>query len=129
MVKFVIVWLVAVYIFEVVRQANWYVGFGGVVVAALVNVYARRRAAAAVETNFAFQFWLYVPVVLLFGLPMLFNVVRIFTGEQEQTWWDYLVTLLPFILRLGVPVVVLIWVYVALGKLRPQGGKDVEPTA
>ena len=48
LVKFVIIWLIALYIFEVVQQARWFVGAGAVIVAGFVNVYARKKAAAVV---------------------------------------------------------------------------------
>ncbi|MHC4695235.1 MAG: hypothetical protein ACYTFA_00680 [Planctomycetota bacterium] len=129
LVKFVIVWLIALYVFEVVRQNNWFIGAGAVIVAALVNTYARKKAAAAVETNLAFHFWLYMPLVVLFGLPLLFKVVIMLTGEEDVTWWHHLGSLLPFVLKLGVPVAALLWVYVALGRLRTPEDADAAPTA
>ncbi len=120
LVKCVIVWLIVLYIFEVVRQNHWFVGAGAVAVAALVNVYARKKAAAAVEPNLAFHFWLYVPLAVLFGLPLLFKVFITLTGEDDLGWWDHLVSLLPFLLKLGLPVAALLWAYMALGRLRPR---------
>jgi hypothetical protein len=124
LVKFVIIWLIALYIFEVVHEARWFVGAGAVVVAGFVNVYSRKKAAAAVEANLAFHLWLYAPVVVLFALPLLLNAILTLTDEQERTWTDHLVSLLPFLLKLGVPAVALIWAYVTLGKLPAGAGTE-----
>ncbi|MFQ5591990.1 MAG: hypothetical protein ACE5HE_12560 [Phycisphaerae bacterium] len=124
LVKFVVIWLIALYVFEVVQQDRWFVGGGAVLVAAFVNVYARKKAADAVETNLTFHFWLYFPVALLFGLPLLFNAITIIASGENNTWRDHLVALLPFILKLGVPVAALIWVYVALGRAGAESSYD-----
>jgi len=121
-IRFVIVWLFALYIYEVAREAHWFAGVGAVVVAVLVNVYARRKAAACIQPTPMFYLWLYAPVVVLFGLPLVLNVARVLSGEQEIGWWSSLQSLLPFLLKIGVPAGTLLWVYVALGS-----GRDDRP--
>ncbi len=117
-IKFVIVWLIVLYLFEIVKDGRqWVGGIGAVVVAVFVNLYARKKAAACVETTSAFYFWLYIPVVLLFALPIAFKVILVATSDDSLGWWDHFVSLLPFILKLGVPAGALIWTYVALGRL------------
>ena len=117
-VKFVVAWLIGLYLFELVKDGqHWAGGIGAVVVAIFVNVYARKKAAAVVNTTPVFYIWLYLPVVVLFVLPVVIKIALMFTGKDDQTWWNHLASVLPFLLKLGVPVAALIGVYVALGRL------------
>ena len=42
----------------------------------------------------------------------------------ETSWWGGLFSLIPFMLKLGVPVVTLLFVYIALGGHRPKTGEN-----
>lgn len=116
--KFVTAWLLALYLFDVVTEGlHWAGGASTVIGAIIVNVYARKKAAATVKTTPMFFVWLYLPVFVLFVLPVFFKVVLFATSEETTSWWQHAVTLLPFVLKLGVPVGALIWAYVLLGRM------------
>jgi len=120
-VMFVIAWLIGLYVYEVVQDA--FRGPIGIVAAAItvgVNLYARKKASGCVERNFMFRFWLYLPVVLFIVLPVAVKVIAYLTTEVDQSWWSQLTSLLPFVLKLGVPVAILLWVYWAVGRLNTE---------
>lgn len=116
LVMFVVAWLIAVYVYEVVLAAS---NFGLAILAAAVmiavNLYARKKASEQIEPNRAFNFWLYVPAVLFLVVPVVVQLVRFVVAQNERTLSDDLVALLPFILKLGLPVGLLLWVYFRLG--------------
>lgn len=121
LVMFVVAWLVGLYVYEVVQE--YFHGPAGFVAAAItvvVNLYARKRAAACVQATWTFKFWLYLPVILFFVLPIAAKVVIFLVSEEDLRWWQHLFSLLPFVLKLGVPVGVLLGVYWALGRMVPQ---------
>ena len=119
---FVVAWLIGLYIYEVVQE-KFHETI--VVVAALltlgINLYARKRAVACVEATPQFKFWLYLPVILFLVVPVLVKVIIFLTDDAEWSWWDHFFSLLPFILKLGVPVAALLWAYKAMGKLSARG--------
>ncbi|MFQ5494109.1 MAG: hypothetical protein ACE5EX_01895 [Phycisphaerae bacterium] len=127
-ILFVIAWLVVLYVVGMLREAGWLLGAGTVAVAVAVNLFARKRMAECVVPNRAFYFWLYMPVVVLFGIPGVYKIITLIRSEQATTWWQRCYTMTPFLLKLGVPVGALLWVYVAVGKVkggerRSDGGK------
>ncbi|UCE59013.1 MAG: hypothetical protein JSU63_16410 [Phycisphaerales bacterium] len=129
MIMFVIAWLIGLYVFEVLQEASHeMIGFVAAVLTLGVNLYARKRAAACVEQNLAFKFWLFMPAVLFLALPVLVKVIIFFSSQGERSWWDHLVSLLPFILKLGVPVATLLWVYLALGRVESRADEVVSTT-
>lgn len=125
-VLFVIAWLIALYVFEVAQEVNQAVGFGAAAATFGLNLYARRRAAACVPGSFTFKLWLFMPAILFLVLPILIKVVVYFTSDESRSWWDHLFSLVPFMLKLGLPVLALLWVYISLGRVRKQ---KEDPTA
>lgn len=125
LVMFVIAWLIALYVYEVVEESfKTGVGVAAGVGTGLLNLYARRRAAASPPASWAFKFWLYLPVILFLLAPVAVKTVGFFVNNQGRTWWEQVFALLPFLLKLGVPVAGLLWVYWRLG-----GWERVEPDA
>ncbi len=117
LVMFVVAWLIGLYVFELVQQQySSSVGLVAAVATFAINFYARRRAAASVEATWVFKFWLYLPVILFLVVPIIIKAVVYFRGGDDRQWWDHLYSVLPFVLKLGVPVAVLLWVYWSLGK-------------
>ena len=115
-IKFVIAWLIAVYLVEVMVESKGIaIGLSASIVALIVNAYSRKRAAAHVQAGPEFYFWLYLPVFLLFVVPLAVRIVVVWSDE-DAGWWDHLWSAMPFLLKLTVPVGALIWVYVALGR-------------
>lgn len=120
LIMFVMAWLVAVYVYEVAKEA--FHGAVGLVMAAVtvgVNWYARKRAAACAGGNRAFKFWLYLPMALFLVVPVAVKLFQYFSSESDRSWWAHVASLLPFLLTLGVPLVVLLWVYLSLGRIDP----------
>ena len=128
-IMFVIAWLVGLYIFEIVQEHfHGPIGFAAAAATVGINLYARHRAALTKARTFAYKFWLYLPVVLFFAVPIVAKLAAYyFTREEERSWWGLMVSLLPFILKLGVPVAVLLWVYWTLGRLAPEVYATEEP--
>ncbi len=126
---FVVAWLVALYVFEIVQEIHKTMGFvaGGITFA--INLYARKRAGICIPGSLAFKFWLYLPAILFLALPLIVKVVVYFTTEGERSWWGHLFSLFPFMLKLGVPVVTLLWVYIALGRHRPKTEENAPDTS
>ncbi|MBU0716790.1 MAG: hypothetical protein KJ749_00945 [Planctomycetes bacterium] len=120
-IMFVIAWLVGLYIFEIVQEHfHGPIGFAAAAVTVGVNLYARHRASLTKARTFAYKFWVYLPVVLFFAVPIVAKLVAYFMQEEERSWWNHMVSLLPFILKLGVPVAVLLWVYWTIGRMIPE---------
>ena len=127
-IMFVIAWLVGLYIFEIVQEHfHGSIGFAAAAATVGVNLYARHRAALTKARTFAYKFWLYLPVVLFFAVPIAAKLVAYFMQEEERSWWNHMVSLLPFILKLGVPVAVLLWVYWTLGRVIPEASSTEAP--
>ncbi len=115
-IKFVIAWLIAVYLVQVMVDSKGVaIGISASILAFVVNAYSRKRATANVQVGPEFYFWLYLPVVVFFVVPLVVRVMM-FWNEEDATWWDQLRSAMPFVLKLTVPVGALIWVYVALGR-------------
>ena len=115
LVMFVMAWLIALYVYEVVQDAfDGPIGFVAAAFTWGINIYARKKAAASVGSNRAFKFWLYLPVILFLAVPVLVKIIVFTTSQGDLTWWEHLASLLPFMLKLGVPVAVLLWVYIAV---------------
>lgn len=129
LIMFVVAWLVALYVFEIVQEIHKTMGFvaGGITFA--INLYARKRAGVCIPGSLAFKFWLYLPALLFLGVPFIVNIVVYFSTEGEKSWWGHLFSLLPFMLKLGVPVVMLLWVYIALGRHRPKTEENAADTS
>lgn len=115
LIMFVVAWLVALYVFEIVQEINQATGFVAGAVTFALNLYARKRAATCIPGTLAFRFWLYLPAILFLGLPFIVKLIVFFATETDTSWWAHLFQLLPFMLKLGVPVVTLLFVYIALG--------------
>ena len=79
------------------------------------------------QATFGFYFWMAVPLILFFGVPCVVKLVTYVQSEEPLPWWRYLGSLLPFFLKLGVPLAALFWVYVVLGKIRRRLDTDVGP--
>ena len=125
LVMFVVAWLIGLYVFEIVRQSfSPSVGFVAAFLTLAVNIYARRRAAASVEATTAFKFWMNLPIILFLVLPIVIKIVAYFWTEEKRTVWTHIESLVPPFLKLGVPVVTLLWVYFSLGRMLPA--KKVE---
>ncbi len=117
LVMFVVAWLIGLYVYEVVEEAfHGPIGVVAAVVTMGVNLYARKRAVACVEATLTFKFWLYLPIILFLVVPVAVKVIVFVTSKDDRTWWDHVGALLPFILKLGVPVLALLWVYWSLGR-------------
>ncbi len=121
LVMFVVAWLIGLYVFEIVFQSfdSRKVGFVAALLTLAVNIYARRRAAACVETTAAFKFWMNLPIILFLVLPIVIKIVAYFWTDEKRTVWMHIESLFPPILKLGVPVVTLLWVYFSLGRMLP----------
>lgn len=123
LVMFVVAWLIGLYVYEVVQEyAQGPVGLVAGVVTMGVNLYARRRATTCAPGTWAFKFWLYLPVILFLLVPIVAKLIIFLVAQADQTWWDHLLSLLPFVLKLGVPVGILLGVYWGLG--RKASGKE-----
>ncbi len=118
LVMFVVAWLIGLYVFEIVRQSfSPSVGFVAAFLTLAVNIYARRRAAASVETTTAFKVWMNLPIILFLVLPIVIKIVAYFWSDESRTVWMHIESLVPPFLKLGVPVVTLLWVYFSLGRM------------
>jgi len=116
LVMFVIAWLIALYVYEVVQSSfQTGVGVAAAVGTGILNLYARRRAANCPATSWAFKFWLYLPVILFLVVPVAAKTIGFLANSKGLTWWQQVYALLPFMLKLGVPVAGLLWVYWRLG--------------
>ena len=125
LVMFVVAWLIGLYVFEIVRQSfSPSVGFVAALLTLAVNIYARRRAVASVEATTAFKFWMNLPIILFLVLPIVIKIVAYFWTDEKRTVWTHIESLVPPFLKLGVPVVTLLWVYFSLGRMLPA--KKVE---
>jgi hypothetical protein len=126
---FVIAWLIGLYVYEV--AAGHYgqgVGIGLGVLTLAVNGFARWRALKSVrQADFAFYFWMAVPLILFFVVPCIVKLLIYLHSEEREPWWRYAASLLPFILKLGVPVAALFWVYLVLGRVRRRLDTGIEP--
>ena len=130
LVMFVVAWLIGLYVYDVVQETfRGPIGFVAAAATFGVNLYARKRALASVETNWTFKFWMYLPVILFLLVPVAVKVFVFLTGEEDRSWGNHLLSLLPFILKLGVPVATLLWVYWALGRLVAKEGEAVDAAA
>jgi hypothetical protein len=128
LIMFVVAWLVAVYVYETV-QTN--VGaVPGVVLAVgtfVINGYARVRAMRSVDrAGWQFHFWSAMPLLLLVIVPAIVKTIAYFRAHGDAPWYSYVVPLLPLLLKLGVPVVALLIVYVLLWRraVRNRGPDD-----
>ena len=132
LVRFVIAWLIALYVYQVVHEVMHALkGPAGLAAGALtvaLNLYARRRATRCVPASFAFKFWLYLPVGVFLLVPPIIKMVAYLTADGERSWWSHLVSLLPFLVELGIPVAVLLWAYAVLGTLGGRDGDAVDAT-
>lgn len=112
LLMFVIAWLIAIYAYEVVKESfQTSAGVAAAVGTGVLNLYARRRAEQAADRAWAFRFWLYLPAILFLAVPLAVRAVSFFSAAHEKGWWEQVQALLPFMLKLGVPVAVLLWVY------------------
>ena len=119
-----------VYVFEVVRVE--FNGTFGAIVAALTvvaNMYARKRALTGGGSRAATYFWLYMPVIVFFVVPLAFKVVAFVSDRDGRSWWAQVYSLAPFILKLGIPVALLLWVYFVLGRGREDKDAVEAPPA
>ena len=130
LVMFVVAWLIGLYVYEVVQEyAKGPVGLVAGVVTVAVNLYARRRATTCAPGTWAFKFWLYLPVILFLLVPIVAKLIIFLVAQADRTWWDHLLSLLPFVLKLGVPVGILLGVYWALGRMVPRESEAGEAGA
>lgn len=129
LIMFVIAWLIGLYVYEVTAGPYGQgVGIGLAVLTLAVNGFARWRAVKSIrQADLGFYFWMAVPLILFFVVPGVVKLVTYLQSEEGQPWWRYVGSLLPFILKLGVPVVALFWVYVVLGRIRHRLDTGVGP--
>jgi hypothetical protein len=129
LVMFVIAWLIGLYVYEVAAGPYGQgVGIGLAILTLVVNGFARWRAVKSIrQADLGFYFWMAVPLILFFVVPGVVKLVTYLQSEDRQPWWRYIGSLLPFILKLGVPVVALFWIYVVLGKVRQRLETSVGP--
>ncbi len=129
-IMFVVAWLIGLYIYEVVQEHfHGPIGFVAAAGSVAANLYARKKATACVPASSAFRFWLYLPVALFLVVPLAVKVLVYLQSEGDQGWWTHLSSLLPFLLKLGVPIAALAWLYVAVGKLRSPEASDSQQAA
>lgn len=124
LVMLIVAWLVGVFVYDVARE-NFDRTVGFILAAATfaVSAFARWRATKHVgQTGRMFEFWLALPLVLFIVVPCVVKLVILLTSAEELPWWSYFTSLLPFLLKLGVPVAALLWIYVLLGKLTRRVG-------
>ena len=121
LIMFVVAWLIALYIYEVVvADMRPAVGFVAAAATLGLNMYARHRVLKSVQPSLMTSFWLYLPIVMFLLVPVAFKLFTFLRADEEQSWWSHLLSLLPFILKLGVPVAALLAVYFSLGKFGPS---------
>ena len=127
LIMFVIAWLIGLYVYEVAADDYGQgVGIGLAILTLAVNGFARWRAVKSIrQADLGFYFWMAVPLILFFVVPGAVKLVTYLQSEERQPWWRYVGSLLPFVLKLGVPVVALFWVYVVLGNIRRRLDADV----
>ena len=81
------------------------------------------------ETTTAFKFWMNLPIILFLVLPIVIKIVAYFWTDEKRSVWMHVESLVPPFLKLGVPVVALLWVYFALGRMLPKKEvKEPDPT-
>ena len=120
LIMFVIFWLFGAYIFELlVSVTGGVVGVLSALAAWGIHTVARLQAAKQVKTTWMFYFWLTVPMVLLFALPLVIKAVALWQSEKPWKWTDYVESLGPFVYQFIVPAAVLLYVYVRLGMMIP----------
>jgi hypothetical protein len=129
LIMFVIAWLIGLYVYEVAAgQYGPEVGIGLAILTLVVNGFARWRAMKSIrQADLGFYLWMAVPLILFFVVPFAVKLVTYLYSDDRQPWWRYVGTLLPFILKLGVPVLALFWVYVVLGNVRRRLSTETEP--
>ncbi len=127
LILFTVAWLVAVYVYDVVRQhLDQTLSLLIAVATFAINGFARWRAAKSVgEVNRSFHFWMALPLILLVVVPLIVKLVAYLSSGGETSWWSYVVHLLPFLLKLGVPVVALVWLYFLVGGLPGKNGAAI----
>ena len=121
LVGFVILWIIGVQLFAYAYEAlaaNWlYLSILIVlVVGYLVNMWARYRAMKTIEPTLSFQLWLYGPPTVFFLLTFGLRIWQWWTTEVEDGGSSLALigSLLQIFAHLGVPVLVLLWVYLRL---------------
>ncbi len=117
LLMFVIAWLIGLYVFEAIRESSAVLGIIAAALTLIVNLYARKRAAALVTPTPAFYFWLYLPAILFFVVPIASKAIIYFTSDEPTSWWSHVYSLAPFVLQLGIPAGTLLWIYAAVGRL------------
>jgi hypothetical protein len=80
----------------------------GLVVAA-VYVYCGRKARAGLH----YQFWILAPTITFVVIPAAIKAWR-FISAEEQPWWRILLEEAPFLFGFIIPLLLILWVYVAL---------------
>jgi hypothetical protein len=102
------------------QVGSWvYAAFGaaagivsGLLVAAVSFFSARMAQAGAANTA-----WFLVPTLLFTALPIAAKVWSFLTAERSA--WDGVLDLAPFVVGFAAPVLLLLWVYVALRQRAP----------
>ena len=105
----------AIALLVVHQVGTWvYAAFGaaagilsGLAVAAVSFFSARMAQVGAGNTA-----WFLVPTLLFTALPLAAQVWRFLTVEQGA--WDAVLALAPFVIGFAAPVLLLLWVYLAL---------------
>jgi hypothetical protein len=122
-------------VYDVVRQ-HWSATLSLTLAAATfaVNGFARWRAVKSVGTpNWKLYFWISLPFVLFFVFPIAVKTVTYVRSAGEQPWWQYVGSLAEFMLKLGVPVLALLAIYILLGRVGgakpPAPGPQPTPAA
>ena len=98
LILFTVAWLVAVYVYDVVRQ-NFDQTISLLLAVATfgINAFARWRASKSVgETSRSFHFWMALPLILFFVVPLIVKLVAYLRSSGESPWWTYVTPLLPF---------------------------------
>ena len=120
LIMFVVLWLFGAYIFELlVSVVGGVIGVLSAIAAWVLHTVARIQAAKQVKATWQFYFWLSLPMILLFVLPLVIRAITLWRSETEWTWVDYVESLAPFLYRFVVPAAALLWLYVRVGMLIP----------
>jgi hypothetical protein len=80
------------------------------VVVAAVSVFSARMAAFGEGDNA----WFVVPTIVFIAVPLAARVWRLFA--VEESWWTRTIDFAPFLVGFALPVILLLLVYLALGR-------------
>lgn len=130
LILLVIGWLAGVYVYDAIRvNYAWLAGAGVALLTGGIHFFFRRRAMQRVELDLQARFWMLVPTLICVVVPLGYRLVQYWWSEpspdQPSWWW----LMLEPLLRLGGPILILLWVFGALGRLRRREADAPVPVA